>query len=659
MADSDIHEKLYDASVAGEDTRVRELLAAGADPDKYKDNNWGHTALIKAALDGHDSTVSILIQHGADIELPSSQGSTALTLSAANGHNKVVQRLIEAGAELNIQNKEGKTALHKATVNGSNEVTTTLIKAGADLNIQDKEGKTALHKAAENGSNENGSNELTSTLIKAGADLNIQDKNWNTALTIASQKGYGKLSLTLIEGGADLSIKDKDGETVLNKRFKYGNTVLHHAAFTSSNTAVTRLFGAGADLNIQNNDGETALAVAASGEIASTLMEAGAEVPSSLASRMMNKDPSNISSILDFLSKKLDKSEDYQKTKEILGIEIMKGEQKVMFYNIECKRLDKKSLLEYIDSQNVRLVRQREELIDLSVKIANLKNRDDTKETAMEEVINHYKSGLPSGVGLRDMITMIKERYPWSSSKKKIMIFVSLVTCLLAIGLFLLDLTTDLKFSLDMFKNGNKSNEPTNETEDLKSFLSSLKKIKNVSSPESLHTACDAFMNDYENYTRNSTGVNSTIFNYKDYEVTGWIAIWHCIQPFVATMIVFFSINFSRGCREVKRSFRDVPEHPDCIDRIVDRTNWRTGNRWPTPFRKLNYLLCGIPGLVIKALWSVVLVVGKIVPLPVFTHLYRFYLDVRSHHARSKPDFRTNIVSIEEEIKEHEALGEL
>ena len=25
----------------------------------------------------------------------------------------------------------------------------------------------------------------------------------------------------------------------------------------------------------------------------------------------------------------------------------------------------------------------------------------------MEEVINHYKSGLSSGVGLRDMITMI------------------------------------------------------------------------------------------------------------------------------------------------------------------------------------------------------------------------------------------------------------
>ena len=66
----------------------------------------------------------------------------------------------------------------------------------------------------------------------------------------------------------------------------------------------------------------------------------------------------------------------------------------MIFYLVKYAELDDKSLLEYIDSQNVRLSRQREELIDLSVKIANLNHRDDT-EKAMEEV-------------LRDMITQIK-----------------------------------------------------------------------------------------------------------------------------------------------------------------------------------------------------------------------------------------------------------
>ena len=108
MGDSDIHQELYDASSAGDDSRVRELLADGSDPDEYKDGN-GWTALIVAARYGRDSTVSILIQHGAD---------------------------------LNIQDNDGKTALQRATWNGKYEFTTKLIKAGADLNIKDKDGKT-------------------------------------------------------------------------------------------------------------------------------------------------------------------------------------------------------------------------------------------------------------------------------------------------------------------------------------------------------------------------------------------------------------------------------------------------------------------------------------------------------------------------------------
>ena len=82
---------------------------------------------------------------------------------------------------------------------------------------------------------------------------------------------------------------------------------------------------------------------------------------------MMNKDSGRISSVLDFLSKQLDNNpDDYQKTKEILGIETMVGKRTIMFYLVKCEELDDKSLLEYVDSEGVRLSRQREELIDLS-----------------------------------------------------------------------------------------------------------------------------------------------------------------------------------------------------------------------------------------------------------------------------------------------------
>ena len=71
---------------------------------------------------------------------------------------------------------------------------------------------------------------------------------------------------------------------------------------------------------------------------------------------MMNKDPSRISSVLDFLSKQLvkfeDNKEEFKTTKENLGIERTEGEEKIMFYNVKCKVLDGKSLLKYIDFQN-------------------------------------------------------------------------------------------------------------------------------------------------------------------------------------------------------------------------------------------------------------------------------------------------------------------
>ena len=154
---------------------------------------------------------------------------------------------------------------------------------------------------------------------------------------------------------------------------------------------------------------------------------------------LLNKDPKRISDVLDFLVKMLEKyenkkseeknKENLQRTKEILGIETKKDNNMIMFYQVKCEVLGGASLLEYIDSQGVRMFRQREELLDLAVKIANLNHERDTTG-AMEEVINNYKSGLETGEGLRDIITKIKERFPKSSYSSIIMVLISFGTCL-------------------------------------------------------------------------------------------------------------------------------------------------------------------------------------------------------------------------------------
>ena len=50
----DIHKELYEVSEAGDCARVRELLEAGADPDKYKDEEYGMTALQCVAVEGQN-----------------------------------------------------------------------------------------------------------------------------------------------------------------------------------------------------------------------------------------------------------------------------------------------------------------------------------------------------------------------------------------------------------------------------------------------------------------------------------------------------------------------------------------------------------------------------------------------------------------------------
>ena len=100
---------------------------------------------------------------------------------------------------------------------------------------------------------------------------------------------------------------------------------------------------------------------------------------------MMNRDPTRISSLLDFLSKMLDQEEDYQELKDTLGIET----KREVFYLLNCEVLDGFSLLQYIDGQSVQLLKQRQELVDLAVKIAKLNHEGDS-DKAMEEVMENF-----------------------------------------------------------------------------------------------------------------------------------------------------------------------------------------------------------------------------------------------------------------------------
>ena len=108
-------------------------------------------------------------------------------------------------------------------------------------------------------------------------------------------------------------------------------------------------------------------------------------------------------------------------------------------------------------------------------------------------------------------------------------------------------------------------------------------------------------------------------------KTTGWFAVWHCVQPFVVTFIVFLSMNYKK--------FK-LPQ----LD--IDRDD-------------INLMLIAC----ICFPFTLVYLLASILPMPVFTHIYMLYLNVRGHIARRKPKFKEKMAKIERKIEEYEALG--
>ena len=244
----------------------------------------------------------------------------------------------------------------------------------------------------------------------------------------------------------------------------------------------------------------------------------------------------------------------------------------------------------------------------------------------MEEVINHYKAGLHSGEGLRDMIIMIQERFPWSSSKTYIKSFLSLLACVIGIGLYVLDIYTDVQFSLDMF---NGTNLISNETDDFDFFLE--KNDVNLSSLQSVHPECF----DDINAAFREKFIKVDVLDDEDYLLTAWISVWHIIQPLVGAIFVFISINYRKVLQP--RGNGDTTDTEEVIQESSSNGLHRA----------------------LFALWSAFLTLCSVVPIPAFTNIYRFQLDIKSHIARSREDFKSRILKCEDQIRKHEAIVHL
>lgn len=214
-------------------------------------NSYGETPLMLALGISNFNAMKILLEtHKCDLNQIDQKGITVLMRAAQNGNEDAVNLLIQNGAEVDFSNELGYTALHYALIASKFDVARLLIDNKASVDNIDRTGMSELSFHIKNGSVQtskflidNGvnfeTNEKQPPLILAvksskydiahyiidskRCNLNQKDFMGRTALIYASINAPINVVKWLIENGANVDEKDESGITALLYALKHKN----------------------------------------------------------------------------------------------------------------------------------------------------------------------------------------------------------------------------------------------------------------------------------------------------------------------------------------------------------------------------------------------------------------------------------------------------
>ncbi|RTE84928.1 hypothetical protein BHE90_000517 [Fusarium euwallaceae] len=271
----DIHEQrtpLSRAAEQGQQGIVKLLLQHGAQPN-FKDEQ-GHTAMFWAAKRNHKAVVDMLKSEGADIEpqlwlaikkmkiravqnLIEIGGAdlnrrdmadsklSAPGIAALAGSKRIMELVVQGGeADLGLTTKRGLTPLSLAAIFGNSAAVSILIGTGnAIADWRDELGLTPLNWAVLLGHTA-----VIRSIVETGkADVNSRNKPGETNLMLAARMGYEEGFRVLFEdGSANPSITDSLGRTALFNAIRGGNRVIIDKLLCHPHVSKTRpdIFGA-------------------------------------------------------------------------------------------------------------------------------------------------------------------------------------------------------------------------------------------------------------------------------------------------------------------------------------------------------------------------------------------------------------------------------
>ena len=159
---------LADAAMRGDAAAVAALLDGGA--DVHEPRSDGATAMHWAVYGDRPDLAALLIDAGADVAARNRAGVTPLALAAETGNAAMVERLLDAGANPGEMLPNGETALMMAARTGDVETIELLIDRGAEIDARETlRGTTALMWAAAYGSRQ-----AVQALVARGADVHLR-----------------------------------------------------------------------------------------------------------------------------------------------------------------------------------------------------------------------------------------------------------------------------------------------------------------------------------------------------------------------------------------------------------------------------------------------------------------------------------------------------
>jgi ankyrin repeat protein len=172
---------------------VKKLLEAGQNANAV--GPYYKPLLVVATENEDQTTVELLLAHGADVDMaPENQSGNALWCAASRGL-LLTELMVNNGANVNFDGFSG-TALSAACKADDQSVVHFLLERGARIDT-----------AALRGASSHGHTEMVKLLVAKGANVNDLSTH-TTSLMAAAESGHIGVMEVLIDAGADVNAKD-------------------------------------------------------------------------------------------------------------------------------------------------------------------------------------------------------------------------------------------------------------------------------------------------------------------------------------------------------------------------------------------------------------------------------------------------------------------